>query len=94
MKTTKNGFGAYSKVLDENTMNGLIDLVDKKIDNARDLILDCDFSINPKHISGDKEITGCKFCKYKDICFRNNDNIVNLKKYKDLSFLNEGDDDA
>ena len=94
MKTTKNGFGAYSKVLDENTMNGLIDLVDKKIDNARDLILDCDFSINPKHISDDKEITGCKFCKYKDICFRNNDNIVNLKKYKDLNFLNEGDDDA
>ena len=94
MKITKSGFGAYSKILDENTMNRLIYLVDEKIDNARDLILKCDFSINPKHISDDKEITGCKFCKYKDICFRSNDDIVNLKKYKDLSFLNEGDNDA
>ena len=94
MKTTKNGFGAYSKIISENDMDSLISLVDNKIDNARDLILNCDFSINPKHISDDKDITGCKYCKYLDICNRKNEDIVNLKKYKDLSFLKAGDNNA
>lgn len=91
MKTTKNGFSTYSKVIDEDTMKRLSQLVDKKIDIARDKILNANFEINPKWISDDKEITGCKFCKYKDICNRKNEDIVNLKKYKDLSFLKEGD---
>ena len=94
MKITKNGFGSYSKVLSENEMSSLVSYVDKKIDKARDLILNADFSINPKWISGDKEITGCKFCKYKDICNMKNDDIINLKKYKDLSFLKESDNNA
>ncbi len=94
MKITKNGFSTYTKVLDEDTMKLLINLVDSKIDNARDIILNGDFQINPKHISDDKEITGCKYCKYKDICNRKNEDIINLKKYKDLSFLKEGDSNA
>ncbi len=94
MKITKNGFGSYSKVLSENEMSSLVSFVDKKIDKARDLILNADFSINPKWISDDKEITGCKFCKYKDICNMKNDDIINLKKYKDLSFLKESDNNA
>lgn len=94
MKTTKSGFGYYSKVLDEETMKNLSLLVDDKINEARDSILLCDFAIDPKWISDDKEITGCKYCKYIDICYRKNEDIVNLKKYKDLSFLKEGDDNA
>lgn len=94
MKMTKTGFSSYSKVLSEKEMSSLVDLVDSKIDNARDLILEGNFLINPKWINDDKEITGCKFCKYKDICNMKNDDIVNLKKYKDLSFLKEGDNNA
>ena len=94
MKITKTGFSSYSKVLSNEEMSSLVDLVDKKIDNARDLILDGEFLINPKWISDDKEITGCKYCRYKDICNMKNDDIVNLKKYKDLSFLKEGDNNA
>lgn len=93
MKITKNGFSAYSKVLSEEDMNKLVLLVDEKIDNARDNILDCDFSINPKKYSDDDDIVGCKFCKYRDICFRKNEDIVNLKKYKNTSFLSEVGDD-
>ena len=91
---SKKGFYNYAKVLNEEDMNKLSELVDSKIDEARDKILDCDFSINPKWLSGDKEITGCHYCKYNDICNRKNDDIINLKKYKDLSFLKEGDIDA
>lgn len=94
MKYGKNGFYRYSKVLNEEKMNLLINLVDKKIEEARDDILDCKFDINPKQLSSDKEITGCKFCHYKDICFRKNDDIVNIQKCSDLSFLKEGEENA
>lgn len=94
MKTTKNGFGAYSKVLSKEEMENLVNYVDKKIEEARDNILDSNFSINPKWINGDKEVTGCLYCKYQDICNRKNEDIVNLKKYNDLSFLKEGDINA
>ena len=92
MKTLKNGeFAQYSKVINEDIMEKLIKLVDKKIDEARDKILNGEFNINPKRFYGDKEVKGCLFCKYRDICFRKNEDIEYLKKYKDLSFLEEGD---
>lgn len=94
MKYGKNGFYRYSKVLNEEQMNLLINLVDKKIEEARDDILNCKFDINPKQLSSDKEITGCKFCHYKDICFRKNDDVVNIQKCNDLSFLKEGEENA
>lgn len=95
MKYGKNGFYRYSKVLTDEQMNLLINLVDKKIEEARDDILKCNFSINPKKLSTDKDITGCKFCHYKDICFRKNDDVVNIIKCNDLSFLKkEGEEDA
>ena len=94
MKITKNGFGSYSKVLSEEEMDNLVRLVDTKIDYARDLILDGNFSINPKWISDDKELTGCKYCNYKDICNMKNEDIISLKKCNDLSFLKVGDKNA
>lgn len=94
MKTTKSGFSSYAKVLSNEEMNKFIDLVDEKINTSRDLILNCKFDINPKWISNDAEITGCKYCSYRDICNRKNEDIINLKKYKDLSFLEGGDNNA
>lgn len=87
MKHGKNGFYRYSKVLNEEEINSLIDLVDEKINFARDSILSGDFKINPKHIETDKDVTGCKYCNYRDICYHKNEDIVNLAKYNDLSFL-------
>ena len=92
MKYGKNGFYRYSKVLSDENMSSLIDLVDKKIEFARDEILNAKFDISPKKLSTDKDITGCKFCHYKDICFRKNDDVVNLEKCDDLSFLSEEGD--
>ena len=94
MKMTKKGFSQYSNVISDEIMKELVELVDSKVINARDLILKADFSINPKSIAGDKEIIGCKYCKFNDICNRKNEDIVNLKKYKDFSFLEVGDIDA
>ena len=89
MKVNKDGNIGGKNILNEDTMHKLENLVDKKIDEARDKILNGDFSINPKSI--DNEVIGCKYCRYNDLCFRKNEDIVNLKKYTDLSFLEEGD---
>ena len=94
MKYGKTGFSRYAKILTKEEMQGLIDLVDKKIESARDNILDSNFQINPKKLSNDKDITGCKFCRYKDICFRKNEDVINLVKQNDLSFLKEGEENA
>lgn len=94
MKKTSNGFYAYSKVLDEEVINKIPSFVDRKVDFARDKILDADFIINPKQIKGDNSVIGCDFCSYKDICFRKNNDIQEVPKYKDLSFLDGGDNNA
>jgi ATP-dependent helicase/DNAse subunit B len=91
MKISSKGFYQYAKTLSEEEMHNLVNLVDKKIDEAINNIENAKFDINPKHLSTDKEITGCKYCSYKDICFRKNEDIKELNKYKDLSFLKSGD---
>ena len=91
MRTTSKGFASYSKVLTTTEMDNLQKLVNKNIDNAINNIIDGNFEVNPKQINGD--LVGCEFCKFKDICFRNNKDIVNLEEYKDLSFLG-GEDNA
>lgn len=78
LKTTKDGFYAYSKIISEEKINELIDIVDKKIEESRDNILDCNFDINPKKI-GDK-LVGCEFCKYKDLCFMKEEDVIELEK--------------
>ena len=82
---TKDGFRSYSKLLTKNEMNKLYSLVDEKINEARDGILNADFEINPKRIGF--ENISCKYCKYKDICFMNNNNIKLFKDIDNLDFL-------
>ena len=37
---------------------------------------------------------GCKYCKFKDICFVTEKNIQNLKEYKNMEFLGGDQDDT
>ena len=54
-------------------------------------ILDGKFDINPKMIG--KDIVGCEFCSYRDICFKKEEDYQELEKHKNLDFLG-GDDNA
>lgn len=81
MKTSKNGFYSYSKVLDKEEIDNIITSTDKMIDKVIDNILEADFSINPKVIDG--ENVSCKFCEYRDICFRRENDIVYINKSKE-----------
>lgn len=84
-------FSYYSKVLTDEQINNLIMLVDKNIDNAIEKINNCNFEIKPKTTM--KENLGCKYCKFFDICFKENKDLEYITPYKDLSFLG-GDIDA
>ena len=72
-------------------MDGLFKLIDKNIDLAIKEIIEAKYDVNPKQVGND--LVGCEFCGFKDICFKNNKDIVHLKEYKDLSFLG-GEDNA
>ena len=85
MKTTSKGFAHYANVLSDEQMDSIVDIVDKKIIEARDSIIKGDFSINPKQIGTEK--IGCEFCKHKDLCFRKNEDFVKLKEVTSLDFL-------
>lgn len=75
MKIKNDGeFYHYSKTMEKEEMEQYVSLVDQKIDFAINSILNADFSINPKMIK--RENVGCIYCKYKDICFVTNNDIV------------------
>ncbi len=85
MKVGNNGFYLYSKTISQSEINKLIQITESNINKAFNDILDAKFDINPKRIG--KNNVGCEFCKYKDICYMKEEDIVNLEEYKDLEFL-------
>ena len=89
MKMTSKGFSHYTKVISEEEIDELVNVVDLKIKNAFKEIREADFKINPKVIGG--ENIGCLFCKYKDLCFKTGSDYVYLEKKNDLSYLKGSD---
>lgn len=91
MKVGNNGFYAYSKTLTKNNMQNIVKIIDQKIDEALTNIHNNNFDINPKVINN-KNI-GCEYCKFKDICYMTEKDIVRLKDIDNLDFLG-GDNNA
>jgi len=87
MKIGKNGFYSYAKVITEDEISEMSRQVEEKIIEAADNILEGNFEVNPKRI-GD-ELVGCKYCKFKDICYKTEKDIVTLEKINTLDFLSE-----
>lgn len=89
---TDGDFYSNAKVLEEQTIEKLTKMVKEKIEKAIIDIYNVDFKIDPKNIGFEKEEdqTGCKFCSFKDICFKEDTDINILPKMKNLEFL-EGD---
>lgn len=87
----KKGFSRYTKLIGNDTLYDLINYTRHFIDKTADDIIDGDFSINPKIY--DKKNVSCEFCKFKDLCYMSDKDLVYLEKQKDLSFLG-GDNNA
>lgn len=90
MRTTSKGV-ASKKVLDDEKIEKLEQIVKEKIEEAISGILSANFEINPKRIEMNN--LGCEFCQFKDICFMSEKNIQNLKEYKNMEFLGGDDND-
>ena len=88
---TDGSFYSYSKVLSDEEIEKMDNLVDNKIKEGASKILDSKFDIDPKKV--DKDYIGCEFCCYRDICFKRENDYVELEKYNNLEFL-RGEEDA
>ncbi|MBR4350836.1 MAG: PD-(D/E)XK nuclease family protein [Bacilli bacterium] len=84
--TQSGSFYSYSKVLSEVEMNNLKTLVESKINEMIEGILSASFEIDPKKL--DDEDMSCKYCKYKDICFKKEKDYKKLDKKDYKEFLN------
>ncbi len=82
---TNNSFYKSAKVLSEDEIDNLVNLVDFKIKEAFKDIKKGEFTIDPKVIGGN--MVGCLYCKYQDLCYKTGDDLVYLEKNKDFSYL-------
>ncbi len=78
-------FGAYTKILTDEDVDKMTDYTEKVISDSIDNIIERDFSINPKIYK--KNDISCKYCNFKDICYKTNDDTKYLDTVEDLSFL-------
>lgn len=79
LRVKKDGdFYVYSKVMSDKEFNKIYDIASEKIKIGVENILKGNFIIEPKKI-GNENIS-CKYCKYKDLCFRKEKDIKILKK--------------
>ncbi|MBD5390703.1 hypothetical protein HDR67_01710, partial [bacterium] len=72
----KEGFLRYSKLFQESDQNEIIQMVDDLLDKASTEIHSGNFVIAPKLIRGKNE--SCTFCKYKDLCYMDFTDMVEL----------------
>ena len=87
LRMSANGWYSYAKVLNDEDIQKISNIASEKIDEAIDNIKKANFDINPKRI--DNEDVGCKYCKYKDICFKKEEDIVDLENKKIEDILKE-----
>ena len=93
LKMKKDGdFYNYSKVLSSSDMYKIETIIEEKIEEGANNILNANFPIAPKKI--EKKNYGCSFCKYKDICYRKNEDIEELPKLSAEEVLKRGDDNG
>ena len=78
MKTTKTGFYAYTKLIKEEEIEKISNIVSDNIDKVIKAVENADFKINPKRL--DNQLISCKYCPFKDLCFYKEEDITTLKQ--------------
>ena len=94
LRVTKNNtFYSTAKVIDEKTIDRLLEIVDQNIHTVVTALQKADFSIAPIQIGNEKkeDATGCRYCQYYDICFKKANDFRTVKEYKNLEFLEQED---
>ena len=78
--TSDDVFNHNAKVYSENDLLNIIETVERLIVEAFEKIQEGSFDINPKKIKDDN--MSCKYCKYKNICYKTNNDIKVLEYQK------------
>lgn len=79
--TNDNVFYKNARVASRDVLDGYAQTAKSKIAEADSLIRQNDFKINPKKINSDE--SSCKYCAFRDICFRKDEDIIILKSSKE-----------
>lgn len=88
MKINKDlSFASHAKILSDDDFNNILNYTEKKINQTVDSIIEAKFNIDPKVI--DNKNLACENCKYMDVCFRSNKDLVYLEKVENLDFLGD-----
>lgn len=80
MKMTNNGFGNYSKVLNDYEITKIIEIVDENIKTNITKIKNGEFTIDPKKTY--QANLGCEHCEYESICYHTEKDFINIEKAK------------
>lgn len=80
MGVNSKGFSHYAKICSADSIDKMENIVEKKIDEVAYAISNACFDINPKRIDG--KLVGCDFCEFKDLCFKKEEDVVDLKNTK------------
>ncbi len=81
MKKSSKGLSS-KRVFDDYIIDNLVKFTDDKINNVIDKVMEVNFDINPKRINGND--IGCMYCKYKDICYRKEEDVIYCDDSRDL----------
>lgn len=84
MGLTSKGFSQYAKLVTNDNIEKIIQITEEKIDEVAKAIEEGNFDINPKRLKD--KVIGCEYCKFQDICYRKEEDIIDLKetKFKDI----------
>lgn len=85
MKMTSKGFSRYTKLLNAEDVNNIVNYTEKKIEEVIDNILLAKFDINPK-IIGDDNIA-CKNCTFRDLCYKKEEDYIRLEKLTNYDYI-------
>lgn len=93
-KSDSNVFVKDAKLVSEADIKMIIDIVDTKIKEAFDSILQADFAINPKKIGSSND--SCQYCPYSNICYVDKGKIKRVKKieFAELVAANSGEEEV
>ncbi|NLD26768.1 MAG: hypothetical protein GX661_05350 [Acholeplasmataceae bacterium] len=89
IRLTKSGdFYADTKkhLLTDEEYEALLKLTEAKIREAISAIRGGVFPINPKRLG---YLDSCDYCPYRDLCYRNEEDYLKLREYKEFEFLKE-----
>lgn len=93
-KSDSTIFVKDAKLISSNDIKMIIEIVDEKIKEAFDSIIQADFAINPKKIGSSN--VSCQYCPYSNICYIDKGKIKRIKKieFAELVAVNSSEEEA